>query len=53
MADDTQKPPDDKAEAQQQQTEKPDDENTTDTNAGPDALEGTVADQPDDPEEAK
>ena len=29
------------------------DENTTDTNAGEDAKMGTVADQPDDPEEAK
>lgn len=28
-------------------------ENHTDTNAGPDAKEGTVADMPDDPEEAK
>ena len=36
-----------------QQVDKPDDENTTDTNAGEDAKMGTVADQPDDPEEAK
>jgi hypothetical protein len=34
-------------------SEHPDPDETTDTNAGEDAVQGTVADQPDDPEEAK
>lgn len=35
------------------ETTKPDGEGYTDTNAGPDAKEGTVADESPDPEEAK
>lgn len=35
------------------ETTKPDGEGYTDTNAGPDAKEGTIADESPDPEEAK
>lgn len=41
------------SQGDQSETIKPDGDDTVDTNAGPDATQGTIADQPDEPEEAK